>query len=529
MPNRLVTLLGALLVAVASLVAGTASAAPLAQQALSCDGSEGVYLYENFNFQGRCLRFTADAPDLSAFAFNNAASSVRVVGNYTGVLYVDQNYGNVASAFGADNPDLRGTLVDDNRGSAIRIIRGYRQTNEQNCRGDGVYLYEGTRYTGRCVRYAGDEADLSRQAFNNQASSVRIVGNYSVRLYVDQNYGGVEVVLSQSIEDLNSTALGNRRASAIRVGSGGPNNCNGADGVYLYEHPNYQGRCVRLQSDAGDLRVLGFDDTASSIRFIGSGWTATLFRDLNGTGLNNGFSADDPNLADNPIGDNQATSVRVTRGGAPQPTPVPQPQPVPGGLPCDGGEGVYLYEHPNYQGRCLRLQSGAGDLRVFGFDDIASSVRIVGGWTATLFRDLTGSGASSRFTASDPNLADDTIGDNQATSVAVARTTAPAPAPAPAPSGAAVGACDGSEGVYLYEDVNYQGACIRLTGSVPDLRAYNLDDAVSSVRVFGRWTVVLYRDLSYTGASSTYTESDPDLRNDGIGGNQATSVQVVRR
>lgn len=517
-------LLGVALVATlalaGALVAPLASAAPTAQQAGTCDGSGGVYLYEGYNYTGRCLRFTQDVADLSAYNFNNATSSIRIIGDYTAVLYVDQNFSNVASAYGFDSTDLRGSVVDDNRASSLRVISGYRQTGDEICRGDGIYLYEETDYRGRCVRYTGDDSDFSDERFNNQASSVRVVGNYSATIYVDQNYGGASVTVSGNIPDLGPTALGNDRASSIRVSSGasGANACNGQDGVYLFEHPNFQGRCVRFTGNVPDLRVFGFDDTASSIRLIG-GWTATLFRDLNGTGVSTTFSGDDANLADNPIGDNQATSLVASRGGTPPPPPS--------GNACDGQEGVYLYEHPNFQGRCLRLTSGAGDLRVFGFDDITSSIRIVGNWTATLFRDLTGSGVSQVFTQDNANLAGQPIGDNQATSVAVVRGGA-APPPPP-PSGGVVAACDGQEGVYLYEGTNYSGACIRVTGDIADLRPYNLNDAISSVRVFGRWTVVLFRDLNYSGISSTFTESDPDLRNDGIGSNEATSVVVRRR
>jgi hypothetical protein len=80
---------------------------------------------------------------------------------------------------------------------------------------------------------------------------------------------------------------------------------------------------------------------------------------------------------------------------------------------------VYLYEHPNYQGRCVKLTSDVGDLRTLGFDDIVSSVQIVGSWTAVLFRDLYGTGISTTYTQSSPNIAGDPIGDNQATSVSV--------------------------------------------------------------------------------------------------------------
>ena len=82
--------------------------------------------------------------------------------------------------------------------------------------------------------------------------------------------------------------------------------------MYLYEHPNYQGHCVKFTAAAPDLRVFGFDDSALSIGFVGS-WTATLYRDLSGTGTASTFTRGDPNLADDPIGDNQATSLRVQR------------------------------------------------------------------------------------------------------------------------------------------------------------------------------------------------------------------------
>jgi hypothetical protein len=183
--------------------------------------------------------------------------------------------------------------------------------------------------------------------------------------------------------------------------------------VYLYEHPNYQGSCVKLTSDNGDLRTVSFDDTASSLRILGD-WTAILFRDLYGTGISSTFTSENSNLADNPIGDNQATSVAVRSGGG-------GGAPPPSGNSCDGGEGVYLYEHPNYQGSCVKLTSDNGDLRSLGFDDMISSVRIVGNWTATMFRDLYGTGISSTYIQSSSNVAGDAIGDNQATSVAVRR------------------------------------------------------------------------------------------------------------
>jgi hypothetical protein len=205
--------------------------------------------------------------------------------------------------------------------------------------------------------------------------------------------------------------VGENRTASLRVQRGAAvasvGDCDGGAGVYLYEHPQFGGRCLKFTASVGDLRTVGFDDTASSVRVVGGGST-TLFRDLSGTGISSSYTADDPNLGDEAIGDNQVTSVAVQLTAN-----------VPVANQCDSGAGVYLYEHPQFGGRCLKFTADAPDLRVLGFDDIASSVRVVGRFTATLARGLSGTGVTSTFTGDDANLADDAVGDNQITSVAV--------------------------------------------------------------------------------------------------------------
>jgi hypothetical protein len=393
----------------ASLAPMTAVAAPGSLQADACTG-EGVYLYDGKNYTGRCAKFTRDDTDLSDEAFNNITSSIRIVGDWTATLFVDQGYAGSSSTFTRDDPDLTDNSVRENRASSIRVAQG-DVPRENQCDGDdGVYLYEGKDYTGRCIKLTEDDPDLSDLAFNNIASSIEIHGDWTAILYVDQNYGGSSSTFTDDDADLSNNSVGENRTSAVRVQKGSApsgSSCDGGEGVYLYEHPNYQGRCVKLTGDAGDLRTIGFDDTASSLRILGS-WTAILFRDLYGTGLSSTYTQDDANLADDGIGDNQATSVAVRRGAESS------------GNTCSG-DGVYLYEHPNYQGRCVKLTGDAGDLRTLNFDDIVSSVQIVGNWTTTLYRDLYGTGISTTYTQSSPNVAGDPIGDNQATSAIVRR------------------------------------------------------------------------------------------------------------
>jgi len=473
----------------------------------ACDGGEGVYLYELNDYQGRCVKYTADAADLSTKAFNNITSSIRLVGSWTATLYVDQNYNGNASTFIEDDSNLSNNNIGDNRASSIRVQRG--ELPEANiCNGDdGVYLYEHRDYKGRCVKFTSNKADISTLSFNNIASSIRLVGSWTATLYVDQNYSGQATTFTRSDPDLGNDAIGDNQASSIRVQQlsvPATNACDGGEGAYLYEHPQYAGRCVKFTGDAPDLRTVGFDDAASSVRIVGS-WNVTLYRDLSGTGIASPFTGDDPDLSNNAIGDNQATSLTARRTGTSG-----------GGAACDGGEGLYMYEHPQYAGRCVKFTGDAPDLRTVGFDDVASSVRIVGSWSATLYRDLSGTGIASTFTGDDPDLSNNAIGDNQATSLTVRR----------AGSGAA---CDGGEGVYLYEHPQYQGRCVKFTGDASDLRTVGFDDVASSVRIVGSWSVTLYRDLSGTGIASTFTSDDSDLSNNTIGDNQVTSLTVRRR
>jgi hypothetical protein len=93
--------------------------------------------------------------------------------------------------------------------------------------------------------------------------------------------------------------------------------CAFGDGVCLYEQPDYGGAWVRLAGTEGipDLAAVGFDDTASSIRFAGayrrSQYLATLYANMNYAGASTAFRADDPDLSDDEIGDNQASSVQI--------------------------------------------------------------------------------------------------------------------------------------------------------------------------------------------------------------------------
>jgi len=375
----------------------------------TCGEGDGVYLYADTDFRGRCIKLTADEPDLRTRDFNDRVSSIRILGDFTATLYRDLNGTGIASTFSSDDSDLTNDAVGNDQATSVRLARGGVPSTNLCGEGEGVYLYEHPQYQGRCVKLTGDAPDLRTLNFDDIASSIRVVGSWSVTLYRDLSGTGIASTFTQSDPNLADDAVGDNQVTsvAVRRVSGPAGACDGGEGMYLYEHPGYEGRCIKFTGDLPDLRLVNFDDIASSIRFVGS-WTATLYRDLSGTGIASTFSQADANLIDNDVGDNQVTSVVVRRLGAP-----------PGA--CDGDDGVYLYEHSDYQGRCVKFTNDLGDLRWVGFDDIASSIRFVGSWTATLYRDLTSTGIASTFITDDPNLTDNTIGDNQVTSIVVRR------------------------------------------------------------------------------------------------------------
>ncbi|MGH9380327.1 MAG: hypothetical protein ACRD2Z_06920 [Thermoanaerobaculia bacterium] len=237
-----------------------------------------------------------------------------------------------------------------------------------------------------------------------------------------------------------------------------------------------------------------------------------LYRDLNLSGVHEGFARDVADLRGSRIGDNQATSVQVARG-------------------CR----VRLYQHPNYGGRYTEVEGALRDLRGSQVgDDGASSLKVRcfgdGGWDepssrsgVTLYRDLGFRGVSETFARDVPDLRASRIGDDEATSARAAR------------------GCRAR----LYQHPDYGGRYTEVDGALPDLRGSAVgDDGASSLRVrcagegWGDWPgdggggvrrgVTLFRDLEFRGVGETFYGSVADLRGTRVGDDQATSVRVDR-
>jgi len=187
-----------------------------------------------------------------------------------------------------------------------------------------------------------------------------------VTLHRDLNFAGVSEAFASDVPDLRVSRIGDDHATSVSVSRG----CR----ARLYQHLNYEGAYTEVSSSMGDLRgsKVG-DDSATSlqVRCDGWGWNdergdawgaggssasrgVTLYRDPKFAGVSEAFASDVPDLRVSRIGDDQATSVSVSRG-------------------CQ----ARLYPHLNYEGAYTEVSSSMTDLRGSKVgDDSATSLKV---------------------------------------------------------------------------------------------------------------------------------------------------------
>jgi len=232
----------------------------------------------------------------------------------------------------------------------------------------------------------------------------------SIRLSRRAGLVAVWITIMLLVSLLPQAAQAQPRSEA--VGSAASSRCQG-DGVYLYEHANYKGRCRMWTASDKDFGDDNFNDMASSIHFVGSygggKYVAILYEHAGRGGARTVFAVDDPNLGDDAIGHDRASSIRIDK--------VPQ---------CTG-DGVYLYENKNFGGRCRKFVGSPDDLTYTGFNDTASSLKLAGTYgggrrTVTLCENAGYGGRCTTFTSDDPNLGNDEVGHDRASSLRVQYT-----------------------------------------------------------------------------------------------------------
>ncbi|MGQ9494041.1 MAG: peptidoglycan DD-metalloendopeptidase family protein [Anaerolineae bacterium] len=177
---------------------------------------------------------------------------------------------------------------------------------------------------------------------------------------------------------------------------------------------------------------------------------------------------------------------------------------------------IALFVDADYHGQCV--VKGIGEYPDSGSiglpNDSISSIKVGANVRAILCRD-NGYGGCETFTNDDPNLSDNTIGNDSVSSVKVERRT-----------------CNyTADQVILYSGTWYGGNCVTLgIGDYPDpghLGAVG-NDNTRSIRVGSNVQATLYENSGYNGRQDTFTSDDPDLADNNIR-YDTSSVKVQRR
>ena len=178
--------------------------------------SDGVHLFPDENFGGKdCQTFSeGEYPDLTGTKIgNNTASSIKIVGPYEAWLYKSQNFQEGESHFMSSDGNLADEPCGDNNVSSIKVKKIVCNPGP-----DGVTLYSEKDFKGYCETFKADDPDLNGNTIaNNRASSLTVVGAWRVCLYRSQNYAEGESCFNSDDNDLSNDPVGDNNASSVRI------------------------------------------------------------------------------------------------------------------------------------------------------------------------------------------------------------------------------------------------------------------------------------------------------------------------
>jgi len=167
--------------------------------------------------------------------------------------------------------------------------------------------------------------------------------------------------------------------------------------VTLYRDINYlaySGPSITLGANTPDLKTVGFNDMASSLR-VSPGTTVALFEHANYLGACTAFTANDPDLSNNPVNLNDRVSSVLF------------------GKDCP----LQLYDSAGYNGPFRLFWSDVPNLAQYTFNDTVASLRVPPGTKVTTYSDINYGGICEEFTADDPDLYGNPSGNVRISSV----------------------------------------------------------------------------------------------------------------
>jgi len=218
---------------------------------------------------------------------------------------------------------------------------------------DQAALYADTDYRGSCVTLNVGEypnPGYLSPLGNDNAEAVRVGADVQAVLCEHDNYQGVCETFATDDPNLSDNAIGANRVSSVKVQRRQPTStptspwptatptprpptptptpppgCHpGPNGIVLYEHTYWMGSCYTFTADHPDFNLIGFNDVASSLRFVGSyvdQYQVTLYEHTSYGGRAYTFHGDHPDF--NTINFNDMASSLTVRRAASRRTYLP--------------------------------------------------------------------------------------------------------------------------------------------------------------------------------------------------------------
>ena len=398
--------------------------------------TRGVTLHRDLNFTGASELFTDDAPDLRRTRIgDDQATSVSVSEGCRARLYQNLNFQGASTEVDANVSDLRGSRVGDDSATSLEVEcdavwEGVDWGDSGTAIKRGVTLHRDLNYGGVSEHFTGDVPDLrSSKIGNDQASSVSISEGCRARLYQSLNYWGAYTEVDSNVGDLRGSEVGNDSVTALRVRCDVDTESSATRGVTLYRDKSFTGVSEVFTGDAPDLRYSKIgNDHATSVR-VSKGCRAKLHPNLNFEGASTEIDADVADLRGSTVGDDSVSSLEVD---------------CEDWIWSDDWSGEEAGEAEDEWAEERAAQGSAGTRGV------------------TLHRDLNYTGTSQLFSGDVPDLRSSTVGNDEATSVSISR------------------GCRAR----LYQNLNYEGSYTEVDSNVGDLRGSTIgNDSVSSLKV----------------------------------------------
>ncbi|MCK4889824.1 MAG: hypothetical protein KAS21_00590 [Candidatus Aminicenantes bacterium] len=186
--------------------------------------STGVYLYTKPNYKGFEHRVTIDhsqlptskyvtAPRRAYVNFNDAVSSIRLVGISYVAVYTNADFRGNCETITRDIPNLNKTSIGNNTMSSIKI--------NARCAPSGptVTLYDQKNFQGRSVVINGNVPDLAVSNFRNKTSSIKLTNVRSIAVFNRTQYQGKCQTIKNDTFTLARTGIGQNSIASIKINS----------------------------------------------------------------------------------------------------------------------------------------------------------------------------------------------------------------------------------------------------------------------------------------------------------------------